>query len=71
MVCIQSKIFLTESMPLFLSNINRVDCIIMVYGLPEAEILDSQFDIAFACGSGYPDSDLQRNDLGVIPNIVT
>ena len=43
----------------------------MVYGLPEGEILDSQFDIAFACGSGHPDSDLQRNDLGVIPNIVT
>ena len=43
----------------------------MVYGLPEGEILDSQFDIAFACGSGHPDSGLQRNDLGVIPNIVT
>ena len=44
----------------------------MVYGLPEGEILDRQFDdIAFACGSGHPDSDLQRNDLGVIPNIVT
>ena len=43
----------------------------MVYGLPEGKILDSQFDIAFACSSGYPDSDLQRNDLGVIPNIVT
>ena len=42
----------------------------MVYGLPEGEILDSQFDIAFASGSGHPDSDLQRNDLGVIPNIV-
>ena len=39
----------------------------MVYGLPEGEILDSQFDIAFACGSGHPDSDLQRNGLGVIP----
>ena len=24
----------------------------------------------FACGSGHPDSDLQRNDLGVIQNIV-
>ena len=23
----------------------------MVYGLPEGEILDSQFDIACACGS--------------------
>ena len=43
----------------------------MVYGLPEGEILDSQFDIAFACGSGHPDSDLQGNDLDVIPNIVT
>ena len=43
----------------------------MVYGLPEGEILDSQFDIAFACGSGHPDSGLQRNDLGVISNIVT
>ena len=43
----------------------------MVYGLPEEEILDSHFDIAFACGSGQPDSDFQRNDLGVIPNIVT
>ena len=29
----------------------------MVYGLPEGEILDSQFDKAFACGSGHPDSD--------------
>ena len=35
----------------------------MVYGLPEGEIMDSQFDIAFACGSGHQDSDLQRNDL--------
>ena len=43
----------------------------MVYRLPEGEILDSQFDIALACGSGHPDSDLQRNDPGVIPNIVT
>ena len=43
----------------------------MVYGLPEGEILDSQFDIAFTGGSGHPDSDFQRNDLGVIPNIVT
>ena len=43
----------------------------MVYGLPEGEILDSQFDIAFPCCSGHPDSGLQRNDLGVIPNIVT
>ena len=43
----------------------------MVYGLPEGEILDSQFDIAFACGSSHPDSDFQRNGLGVIPNIVT
>ena len=43
----------------------------MVYGLPEGEILDSQFDIAFACSSGHPDSDLQRYDQGVIPNIVT
>ena len=42
----------------------------MVYALPEGEILDSQFDIAFACGSDHPDSDLQRNDLGVIPKIV-
>ena len=43
----------------------------MVYGLPEGEgeNLDSPFDIAFACG--HPDSDLQRNDLGVIQNIVT
>ena len=43
----------------------------MVYGLPEGEILDSQFDIAFACDSAHPESDLQGNDLGVIPNIVT
>ena len=43
----------------------------MVYGLPEGEILDSQFDIAFACGSGHPDFDLQLNNLGVITNIVT
>ena len=43
----------------------------MVHELPEEEILDNQFDIAFACGSGHPDSDFQRNDLGVIPNIVT
>ena len=43
----------------------------MVYGLQEGEILDSQFDNAFACGSGHPDSDLQRTDLGVIANIVT
>ena len=43
----------------------------MVYGLPEGEILDSQFDIAFACGSSHPDFDLQPTDLGVIPNIVT
>ena len=43
----------------------------MVYALPEGEILDSQIDIAFACGSDHPDSDLQHNDLGVIPNIVT
>ena len=43
----------------------------MFYGLPEGEILDSQFEIDFACGSGHPDSDLHRNDLGVIPNIVT
>ena len=39
----------------------------MVYGLPEGEILDSQFDIAFPCGSAIQ----TRNDLGVIPNIVT
>ena len=43
----------------------------MVYGLPEGEILDSQFGIAFACASGHQNSDFQRNDLGVIPNIVT
>ena len=43
----------------------------MVNGLPEGEILDSQFDMAFAFGSCHPDSDLQRNDLGVIPNILT
>ena len=43
----------------------------MVYGLPEVEILDSQFDIAFARGSGHLDSDLNRDDLGVIPNTVT
>ena len=42
----------------------------MVYGMSEGEILDSQFDIALACSSGHPDSDLQRNDLGVIPNSV-
>ena len=39
----------------------------MVYGLPEGEIWDSQFDRAF----GHPDSDLQRNVLGVFTNIVT
>ena len=55
----------------FLSIINWVDCSIMVYGLPERKILDSQFDIDLDCGSGHPDSDLQRNELGVIPNIVT
>ena len=38
----------------------------MVYGLPEGEGLDSQFDIAFGCGSGHLDSDLQSNDLCVI-----
>ena len=38
----------------------------MVYGLPEGEILDSHFDIAFVCGSSHPDSDLQGNDVGVI-----
>ena len=43
----------------------------MVYALPEGEIQDSHFDIAFVCGSGHPGSDLQRNDLGVIQNIVT
>ena len=43
----------------------------MVFEQPEGEILDSLFDIAFACESGHPDFDLQRNDLGVIPNIVT
>ena len=43
----------------------------MVYGLPEVEILDSQFKIAFARGSGHLDSDLNRDDLGVIPNTVT
>ena len=41
----------------------------MVYGLPEGEGLDSQFDIAFAYGSGHPDSDLQINDLCVIRNV--
>ena len=30
----------------------------MDYGLPEGEILDSQFDTAFTCGSGHPDFDL-------------
>ena len=29
----------------------------MVYGLPEGEGLDSQFDIAFDSGSGHLDSD--------------
>ena len=43
----------------------------MVYGLPGGKILDSQFDIAFACGSSHTYFDLQRNDLGVISNIVT
>ena len=38
----------------------------MGYGQPEGEGLDSQFDIAFACDLGHPDSDLQRNDLCVI-----
>ena len=31
--------------------------------MPKGEGLDSQFDIAFACGSGHPDYDLQKNDL--------
>ena len=43
----------------------------MVYGLPEGELQDSQYDIVFACGSSHQDSDLQRNDLGVILNIAT
>ena len=42
----------------------------MVYGLPEGDILDSQFDIASPVASAIQ-TDLQRKDLGAIPNIVT